>query len=1046
MNFKSVSIVVCLFFLTFSGLINAQQTSAYSEPYEALKQGAQLFDQGLFAASKPYFESVLKKRVQPQEANFAQLEMQSRLYLAKVAVRMQTPEAESLVLNFIQTYSQDPIAVEATSEIANFYYSDQQYEKAIQYYTMLDGWDLTPAQQAEAQFKRGYCHFVMKDFAAAKTAFNQTKNIQSDYFFPTNYYLGMTEFFEGDYNLSVKYFERAQNSPDYQPYVPYYIAQISFAQGNYDQVIETGEKSLKQEVLQNKKEIHHLVGKAYFENGEFAKSLSHLEYYESRSGKMRAEDFYQLGFVQYQLGHCEKAASNFKELTQLETTMGQQANYYMADCYINAGDLTSARTAFRKVSLMDFDPKIKEEAQFNYAKLSAELNFDQEAIQSFEEISPQSPYYGQSQEFLKTLLINTRDYVRAIETLESIPQLSPNLKEAYQKVTLARAMQLINDRRLADADKMLTQSLTHTPNPSLKAQALFWKGEIAHQQGDFDASIQYYNNYFQIASAYVDLPEESSQPLARYNQGYNYLKKEDYKSAQKQFESALSGLTNSSKYQGDYVQNRIVADATLRTGDCLFKQNRYVLALQYFDQSIDEKKNGFVYAIYQKAMIRGLQGQVFDKIALLEEIPNQYPQSQFADDALLELAITYQENGNPSKAIQTLEKITNQYAQNASLVSTAYLRLGLISYNNGDVNSALSYYKQIFNRNPEPQIAKEAMAAIEEIYIRDLGQPDAYVDFVDGLPGYNVSDFKKDSLAFVVAETKYENAQYGAAIASFTEYLHQFPNGVYKLHAYYQRGESYGVQKQFVDALADYRKVIEFGQSSFYERTLLKSAVISYNHTQQFEQAMNDYEALEKVATSDDRKFEAQLGAMRSAYRLNRSDVLSEMATKVIFSDKASLDNRATAHFYRGKIALRELDYEAALEDFNQVSRYTNNALTAESRYRIAQIYFDRGAFDIAKQLCLNVNKESGNYPEWVARSIILLSDIHVAEKDLFNARAALEAVIENFQGDEEIVNEAREKLLDIQSAEAQQSRISTEPGKTNQLQLIEKNNGNGHQ
>ena len=60
------------------------------------------------------------------------------------------------------------------------------------------------------------------------------------------------------------------------------------------------------------------------------------------------KEFYQLAFCQYKLGDCEKAKTNFLELSNLDSRMGQMANYYLADCYIKLNDRNSARSAFRK--------------------------------------------------------------------------------------------------------------------------------------------------------------------------------------------------------------------------------------------------------------------------------------------------------------------------------------------------------------------------------------------------------------------------------------------------------------------------------------------------------------------------------------------------------------------------------------------------------------------------------------------------------------------------------------------------------------------------
>ncbi|HSF89239.1 MAG TPA: hypothetical protein VLA46_07470, partial [Saprospiraceae bacterium] len=75
-------------------------------------------------------------------------------------------------------------------------------------------------------------------------------------------------------------------------------------------------------------------------------------------------------------------------------------------------------------------------------------------------------------------------------------------------------------------------------------------------------------------------------------------------------------------------------------------------------------------------------------------------------------------------------------------------------------------------------------------------------------------------------------------------------------------------------------------------------------------------------------------------------------------------------------------------------------------------------------------------YPFWVAKSLMLLSDIQFNAGDLMNARAIMEAITENFTGDEVIMKEASEKLEKIKQAEENQSRIKPQGGDTLELQL----------
>ena len=117
-------------------------------------------------------------------------------------------------------------------------------------------------------------------------------------------------------------------------------------------------------------------------------------------------------------------------------------------------------------------------------------------------------------------------------------------------------------------------------------------------------------------------------------------------------------------------------------------------------------------------------------------------------------------------------------------------------------------------------------------------------------------------------------------------------------------------------------------------------------------------------------------------------------------------------------MAYERQDYENALTAFNEVIRLSDNEQTAEARYLKAYIFYLRRDLERAQDICINANKESSGYPFWVAKSVILLSDILREKGDLYNARAALEALLENYNGDQKLVNEAREKAEKVPSTE----------------------------
>ncbi|MBX2927228.1 MAG: tetratricopeptide repeat protein [Saprospiraceae bacterium] len=1010
---KRIALLLALHLSIFA--LQAQSTAVFTEADLAYKRGIDFYQQGLFGKAQEEFQQTMTLLQPVNEPDAVLLRTKAELHYAKSAVQLKLPDGEKLILDFIRKYKPDPMAMQALNEIAKYYYDSKEYEKAITFYDQVDWYGLSKTQRDEARFRLGYSYFVTKQFAKAKTQFREIKDVRNEYYEPTNYYLGLCYFFEGNYRDAITSLKVAEKNARFRDQIPYYIAQIYFAERQYDELIAYAKPLTSNTTSSRAKEIQQLLGQAYFEKGDYQSALPYLEFYAERTGKLREEEFYQLGYAQYMTGNYPKAARSFEELSRVDSKVGQYAMYYLGDSYVRLNQKSSARTAFAAAKRMNYDPAVREDALFNYAKLSYELKDPREAITALQSIRPESQYYGEAQNLMSEIFLSYRDYKQAMDVIEQMTNKTPAIRETYQKVTYLRGLQLLQSNDLPGARQHFDLSLKDAPNAQYRALATYWLGDLAYRDKDYNTSIRQFNQFLTLAKTMSNLPDESSLFTANYLQGYNYLKQENYNASLGFFKESMDGIKrNRSFIKSEVVRNQILGDATMRAADCLFKRNQYADAIKLYDEAINARYAGFEYAIYQKAIIEGLRGRPTDKILALDRLVKDFPNSEFADDALLAMGSTYQEMGQLNQAVAPLRQLVTNYRGKSDLINQGLLRLGLISYNQANLEGAISYYKQVFSNNPDPNEAALALSALEEIYINDMGKPDAYFAFLETIPGYKVDNMAKDSISFRAALTQFENGNYPRAIESYTDYLRKYPSGIHVLDAYFQRGESYAVLKQYSEALKDYEFVVGRGPSRHYLKALEKASIIAYNHEQNFNKSYDLYTKLETAATSPDLRFEAQLGALRSAYRAGNTQAVNTYANKVSSNPAASPAQVATANFYLGKQAFDRKDYNGALTSLQEVVRLSDNEQTAEARYLIANIHYLRRDLNRAQELCIAANRESSAYPYWVAQTVILLSDVFLEKGELQNARAVLEAVLENYTEDPEVVKTARDKLAAV--------------------------------
>lgn len=1020
-------LLLSTFLLLSGGALLAQKTSVYHEAQLHFKRGQDYYDKAVYAMAREEFDKSRQRLVTPADQQTQVLRIQSDLMYALSSLRMELPEGERQVVDFSREFSGTPMANRALMELGNYYYTDRKYDEAAEFYAMIEGAGLSVEETSEVRFRQGYGHFVKKRFGNAKTAFAGIRNVKNKYYYPANYYYGMSSYYMNNFRDAIEGFKVASGARKYRVQTPFYVVSIHFSQKEYDEVISYGEQVLQESDIQKKVEIGQMVGQAYYEKGMYREALPYLNDYADKNRNLSPSDYFQVAYSNYDARQYGKSIEYFRQASSDEGEIGQMAYYYLGDAYVRNGERSLARASYLKASNMKKRADIAEDALFQYAKLSAELNSDQDAITALLKFNTNSRYYAEAQDIIGDILLNTRDFENAIRIIEGLPELNAKLKEAYQKVTYFRATQVYNNKQYDQALALLDKSLRYPVDAKFKTMATFWKAEIYHQQKSYATSTKEFNNFLALYKSVNSLPDPHLVHLANYAQGYNHIKQGDYNTALPYFEKTVEGIrSNQNSLQDNLVKRNVFGDAVLRVGDCFFKRNKYRDATKYYDEAINNKYSGYDYAIFQKGIIYGLENNNNQKILALEQLIREQPRSVYADDALFELGFAYEETGSNAKAKDALVKLTSEYKDRSNLINQAYIKLGLIAYNAGDKQTALRYYKSVFENNPTKQEGEDALAAIEEIYVVDLGKSDEYFKFLESVPGYKVGGDAKDSLSFRVAQVQYDNGNYERAITGYTEYLTKYPKGGYVLNALYNRGESYLLTKQYSKAAKDYQSVVDRGQSAFYQKALEKAAVIAYNHDSDFELALQLYSKLEQVSNNENTRHEAILGALRSAHRANKPQSVLSYAEKVNTNPRSTAEHKSLASFLTGKIHFDRKEYDKALQPFNEAIKLADNEQSAEARYLIARIYFEKQELATAEDLSKRVLEESASYPIWVARALILLSDIYFKQNDFISTRAALEAVIENFDQDQQILGEAQKKLAAVEQKEKTGNKSKT--------------------
>lgn len=1007
--------IACLYcVLTFTA--NAQQTQVYKDPLVKYKEALDFFDREYYTAARQLLTEYLNEKPILFETPKTAAESHAQYLIAVCALELFQANAEKLLIDFVYSNAYDNADRRmAYYHLGRLYFREREYNDAIEWLKKVEQSDLTGTEKDEYKFLLAYCYFFSKDFDQAYTLFKAIKDKSNKYYYPANYYYGYIAFTKGKHDEALKSFDRVRESQVYERILPFYISQIHFRKGDYDAVIAELEPIIEDKRLSYHPELNLTLGQAYFEKGNYEKALPYLEVYHSGTGKVRLEDKYQLGYAYYYSENYEKAIQQFEYLDDQTDSLGQHALYLLADSYIKTDNRVNARSAYKKAAAIGIDPQINEYASFNFAKLSYEAGFDNEAIealQAFVQQFPSSKNAREAKELLSELFLSAKDYAKALEIIESIEDKTPKIKRAYQIIAFNRGLQLYNDGQYEQAREHFDLSLRYPIEDTYKAMAYYWKGEIYFATKEYQKASWQYANYMTLAKT-ITLPEDEWYNVnARYGAGYAYLKRRDYNNAATYFEQTIE---LGSKSRNADIKNRITSDAVLRAGDAYYLLKDYGRAISNYDKVIRAKAAGQDYATYQMAYIKGLQGDYTAKTNEMLGLQRQYPTSKYADVALFEAANTYLETGNNPSAISGFNKLIASY-KNSSYFNEAHLKLGLIYFNQDDFNKAMDAYEQVLQNAPNSEEAKIAFDGLKDITVA-TGDKGMLAKMMKKYPGMmNASEAEK--LNYDIAETQFRKQNYEGAISKFNEYLQGFPDGGFALNAHYYRGESYFFLDQFGPALEDFNLIITQAPNRYLEPALSKAARIVYFEEKNYERSLELFKRLMDETENEDNKHLANVGTMRSLYVLNRFSEIPPFANNVLNGSLSKPIEKIEANFYLGKVAYANGNTQQALKHFEQTEKDANNEWAVESAWHIARIRFEQMNYDGAIEKAYQIINEMPSYAQWVIKSYILLGESYFKQDNTFQAKATLQSVIENYAPEDELKEEARTKLQMIVDAE----------------------------
>lgn len=917
----------------------------------------------------------------------------------RCAVEIGAADARLMMNNFLELYPASAHCNSVAFMLACYECDDEQFELASRLFDEVDYKGLSARERERYDIRVGYIRFLEGDYPAAERHFAKVSKL-SEYYPHALYYNSYIAYKRNSHLVAAEGFRELMEYDSYRDLSPFYLMQIEYRKGNYEYVINQGSRLLEQASENTADDLKRIIAESHFILGDYANAIRYISGYpEERMGR---QECYIKGYSLYRMARYREAVEPLAKVCGAEDELTQNASYHLGDCYLRLGDKRHAADAFAMASVEGFDEEIAEDALLNYGRLKYELGggLFNEAVNVLQEYLHRYPGTTHETE-VKSLLIaayyNAEDYDSAYQAIKSYPNPDNEIRAAHQKVAVFRAVKAIERGNWSMASELLSEAERIGLVPKYNALVLYWQAEVACHNGDMELAAQKYSDYIRRAPK-----SEVEYHFAHYGAGYAYFTLGRMTEAVEAFQEFVREYT----MRDDYLY-----DAHNRLGDAYFASRNFGEARKTYKVSAQSPTDYRYYALYQMALVDGIDNKTKSKIDRLKGIVSE-GSGPYVDDAWYELGRTYLGTERYADGAETLREFIETEGEGSPFYVSALSDLALASYNLGRRDDARTYYERVVEYDAQSSAALEAMRNIREIYVTE-GRVDEYFAYAErsGVQS-DMSAAARDSLSFAAAKNLYLNGDMESARRRLNDYLTNFENGYNRTEALFYLSDCHVALDDNASALATMKQLLEHGTSQYTERVLDVYARMSFDEGYYEESARAWWQLTEQAY--DTKRVEVAIeGYVEATLKYAEGAEIKAMADRVLAMSQATEWARRQAMKAKADVLCEEGEREKAMKLYGELAQNRKTVEGAESYYRLVENDFLKGNYDAAEKRVYELGECGSMY--WQAKMFLILGDILVQRGDTFQARATYQSIVDGYSPEDDgIVAEARTRIANL--------------------------------
>ena len=943
---KFFSALALCAFLSVPGFLSAQSWQ------DNLKEAKQLYFNKIYQNAQSLFQKAATQ-IRVEEGTNSASYQEAEGYRLLCAINLSQKGAQSQAGSYIRKFPTSPLVPKIRFAAASAYFAIDDYGRALSLMEELQPSDIEKGDRDRYLLEKGVCLMTENRTVEAENHFMEIPS-KSKLYGQAQYYLGYSEYQEGNFAQALEYFLKSDH-----PKVPLMVADCHFMLKDYLYVCEHASDLNKYEGPE-KAHFARIVSESAYALGMKENAEKYFKIYAEQKELSKADNFFS-GMLSYEQGKWREAASKFERCIEFGDTdsLTQNALYRLARCMIEDKDKVAAADAFKKAAEMDFNPEVKEDAFFNYAKLSFDLWGNSDRLYEYLQKYPSSPQkQDETYGYIAAKCLEDNKFQDAITALEKISSPTASDKKNLQKAYFFQGMELMEEERYSSAAPLLDNAAEMDSDLRLSNLADFWLAESHFRTEKYKEALDVLDR-LQSVKLFKNTGE---YPVSFFNSGYARLRLKDIGNAYRDFAKYIELAGESAPYS---------LEAKLRMADCKFMQRDFAQAVKLYSSLSGKTAKSTLYAPLHEAICHGLMGNTKKKLEILNKYSSpEYSSAAQYTDILFELGRTRLQSSD-SKGAEKAFKSLVENPVDSIFYGRSLMELGMLYANQGNNSKAKDCYKKAALSNLSKEDVQAAMNAYQNI-CNSEGNPDEFLAWVSD-EGRALSSGNEDpaALLFNSAEQVFLSEKWEAAAKGFEKFIAEYP---------------------------DYNP-----SKSWYYLAESRSRISDFSG------AADAYSELVKLSGANSAKKKYALEETDMLFRAKEYNKLILKASSYLDNIKFDEKESRQVSYYLGKALLAEGQTDEAIAKMRDVAADPTDKIGSEASYLLVKDAYDRGRYEKVENLVFALSEQNVDRA-FLAKAYLLLGDSYYDQEDWEQAYAVYNSIYASKDLDAQIKETAKAK------------------------------------